>query len=489
MATIATVVPSPTIGPQIISRINFDDELRTNDMDNATRLVQAFGDSIRYCHEQKTWYVWTGKVWEADGELDLIELMKQVAEEMWVRAGINEDETLSKWAARSRSRGTIEASIGLAKSKPEIQVCLDDFDRSLYLLNFKNGTLNLETRTFQPHSNADMLTKSVGYDYDPDAKCPLWNNFMAEIFPGQHQEVIPFLQSAAGYSLTGFTGERCLFLLHGIGANGKSVFLDGLRNLLGNQYATNASWDSFTYSKGGMSIREDIARLAGARFVSATESAQNVKFAENLVKALTGGTDRITARHLYKGSFEFRPQFKLWLATNHKPNVSPDNAMWDRIRLVPFTVRIPDEKQDKNLAEKLKAEAAGIMNWAIVGLQKYLLEGLPKIREIDEATLAYRSDQDQVNNFLSANCIAGDNASVTSLKLYNAYKTWADDSGERFIMSAKEFKESLSGRGMKSMHRKSGQTWIGIGLTDNESVERMTESEHDLEECKHKEVF
>jgi putative DNA primase/helicase len=392
-----------------VVRVNFSDDLNYTEMSNAARLVQAFEDRIRYCSDQKTWYVWNGTIWQPNADGEVTELMKMVALEMYARGIRNTD--LAKWGIKSQFRHNIVSSIDLAKSIPPVPVLLKEFNANSWILNFNNGTLDLKTFEFREPSSADMITKTVGYDYDPSATCPRWEQFLSEVFPGEHTEMITFLQRAVGYSLTGFTEERCLFLLHGIGANGKSKFLGGLRAMLG-QYAANTDWQSFVFEDGRTRIREDIARLVGARFVSATESAQDVKLAENLIKALTGGNDPITARHLYKGSFEFLPTFKLWLATNHKPNISRDKAIWDRIRLIPFTVSFPEEKQDKHLEEKLAAEAPGIMNWALAGLKQYRATdgagGLPTIKEIAQATADYRTDQDQVNSFLNECCEGGD---------------------------------------------------------------------------------
>jgi putative DNA primase/helicase len=460
------------------SSIHFDNDLQFTEADNATRLVQAFGESIRYCHEQETWYVWTGKIWESNGKLILIERMKDIADEMWARSrtAVKGGE-LADWAAKTKSQHTIDASIALARSKPEVQIKLKDFDQHYHLLNFLNGTLDLETDKFKTHDRKDLLTKITEYEYNPDIQCPSWDAFLAEIFPETHNQVVLFLQAAAGLSLTGFTNDRCLFLLYGIGRNGKSVFLEVLRKVLGD-YAANANWDSFLAKKGQVSIREDIARLAGARFVSATETAKNAKLDENLVKALTGGNDKITARHLYKGSFEFYPQFKMWLATNHKPTISQDTAMWDRIRLIPFTVRIPDNRQDKNLSVKLISEKAGIMNWMIAGFKKYHAEGLPIIDEIAAATQEYQDDQNQISRFINTNCIAGEHAKVGAEKLYTAYKTWGEQTGEQTVMSMKDFNSELEKMGTKFKKTKiAWKTWLGIDLAEHTSLQGSRERE------------
>ena len=288
-------------------------------------------------------------------------------------------------------------------------------------------------------------------------------NFLTEVLPDKFVEM--FLQTAVGYSLTGFTGEHCLFLLHGHGRNGKSVFINTIQYLLGD-YAMQADWQSFSSRKSGQAeIREDIARLEGARFVAAIESEQNIRLAENVIKAITGG-DRITARHLYKGSFEFYPQFKLWLATNHLPKIiGTDDGIWSRIMKIPFTVTIPKEKRDTGLTEKLKQEAPGILNWALAGLKTYLQTGLVAPEAVRKSTDVYRDESDVMNRFLVATCIFQDDAEVSTTTLYQRYRRWCDEVGETYVMSEHEFRQSLDVRGLQRQHKRAGAVWIGLALT------------------------
>lgn len=279
----------------------------------------------------------------------------------------------------------------------------------------------------------------------------------------EHAAVIPFIQAAIGYSLSGLTKERCLFLLHGAGANGKSVFLTVLRSILG-AYACNADWDSFV-QKQNSGIRNDLARLEGYRFVTANESAREARLAEGTVKTLTGGNDSITARHLYKGFFDFEPQFKLWLATNHRPTISTDAAIWDRMRLIPFTVRFEEAQQDKNLATTLKLEAQGIIQWAVKGFQQYLTAGLPETAEIEAATASYKAEQNPIASFVSEMCVKDETATVNRSELYESYQRWAMDSDER-VMTRKDFNQHMREQGYKDKRTEDDRFWVGIGLAE-----------------------
>lgn len=176
-----------------------------------------------------------------------------------------------------------------------------------------------------------------------------------------------------------------MFLLHGTGANGKSTYLEVQRHVLGD-YGATADFSSFMASKSSGGPRNDLAKLHGSRFVTATEGEDGKRMAESFVKQITGG-DTVTARFLYTEYFDFKPQFKLWLGTNHKPTIrGTDEGIWRRIRFIPFTVCIPHEKRDRKLLEKLKAEGAGILRWAIEGLMEYQNGGLQEPATVNNAT-------------------------------------------------------------------------------------------------------
>jgi len=439
------------------------------ELGNAERLVARFGEDIRYEHAQRDWYVWDGKRWIVDKVGALKRHMATVVREMLRQAADIKDDEMRRafcsWQRQSESEHAIRASIALAQSL--VPILIEEFNQNLYLLNLNNGVLDLKTLEFREHRRDDRITKIVPVDYDPAAQCPRWTQFLREVMTGENEATIPFLQRAVGYSLTGFTGEHCLFLLHGSGRNGKSVFIKTVQHVLGD-YAMQADWQSFSMRRNGagMEIREDIARLAGSRFVAAIESAQHVRLAENVIKAVTGG-DRITARYLYKGSFEFEPQFKLWLATNHLPKiVGTDEAIWSRIRLIPFTVTIPSERRDKELSEKLQAEASGILNWALEGLKMYWRDGLPVPQTISSAVANYRQESDVTNRFLDSCCVGGEKAKVGAAELYAAYKHWTDEAGENYQMSEKEFKNTLLSRGVRQERKRAGLFWIGLALAE-----------------------
>lgn len=368
---------------------------------NAERFKERFGKNTLWCEPMKQWFVWQG---EADGgrwvedatlvhRLNMMEVARSLSRDSLAEPDRALADSMYKWGRNSESSPNIDGS--LKNAKPLMPVAGDAFNKNTWLFNFTNGTLDLRTDVFRPASREDYLTKSVDYAYDGDFMelgCPKWDKFLSEIFPGDHAAIIPYLQRAIGYSLTGETNEQCLWLLIGDGANGKGVFIHTLQKVLGT-YAMQADWQTFAVKQSGrLEIREDIARLAGARFVAAAESDKQTRMAENVVKAITG-SDLITARHLHKGSFEFMPQFKLWLASNYEPKLSgTDDGIWRRLRYIPFTVSFKGRKADKHLEEKLLDELPGILNWARRGLKDYLANGMQEPEEVIRATAAFRQE-------------------------------------------------------------------------------------------------
>lgn len=250
------------------------------------------------------------------------------------------------------------------------------------------------------------------------------------------------------------------------GANGKSTFLKLVSSLLGD-YAQTASFDTFLIQKNDNGTRNDIARMLGKRFISSIEGEQGKRLAETLVKSLTGG-DTITARFLFAEFFDFQPTHKIWLAANHKPNIKgTDHAIWRRIKLIPFNITIPDDRQDKHLEEKLRAELPGILAWAVRGCLEWQRIGLQTPDEIIKATNFYRDEMDVIGNFLKDRClISSDKAVKTPTStLYEAYKDWCSTNNE-FALDNRRLGRSLSDRGYISSKSGGKNCWFGIGILE-----------------------
>jgi putative DNA primase/helicase len=328
------------------------------------------------------------------------------------------------------------------------------------LLNVENGTLNLRTGELEKHKKEDYITRLAQVTYDPKATAPTWDRFLNEIMQ-ENAALVEFLRRGIGYAATGSTEEQCLFILYGTGANGKSTFLNTLKALLGD-YSQQTPTDSLLVKRDG-AIPNDLARLKGARLVTAIEAEDGKRLAESLVKQLTGG-DTITARFLRQEFFEFEPTFKIFLATNHRPVIKgTDNAIWRRIRLIPFDVTFPEDQQDRHLSKKLMEELPGILNWVIHGCLDWREMGLDIPDKVLEATQGYREDMDVLGGFIGECCETGVRFTSRAKELYKRYEQWCADNGER-PASNKKFGQSLIERGFEKDRSKHGIIYYGIQL-------------------------
>jgi len=461
-------------GPQAAAQSETLARYARTDAGNGERFRDLYGNLARYVHQLETWRVWTGLAWADDlkGEVEQLALLvaRDRLREAAALADDRERQEEAKWALRSESVDKRRDLLQAAATMPEFACLPGEFDRDPMLLNCENGTLDLRTGELRPHDPAAMCSKLIPVAYDPKATCPRWERFLAEVFDGS-QRLADFVQRAVGYSLTGDTREQCLFLLYGGGRNGKSTFVGTLERLLG-EYARHMDFGTLTFEQERRgAIRNDIARLRGARFVGALETSEGVRFAEGVVKGLTGG-DRVTARFLHHEFFEFEPEFKLWLGCNHKPQVRDSSeAFWRRIRLVPFTVSFKG-REDKTLADTLAAELPGILAWAVRGCLEWQEAGdLKAPAEVLAATQDYRQAEDVLAQFLADRCVTGEGSWASARELYGAYCQWCEGNSER-ATSQRRFGEALRERGFERRPGTTKETrgrveWVGIGLLDS----------------------
>lgn len=445
-----------------ISRYDPDKDYALTDLGNAEFFADLTGPFVRYCAPWKKWLIWDGIRFKLDDSGEIVAKAKMAVRALYEIAASVEDKKkrneLINHAKKSESWAKITAMLALAQS--ELPVLPEQLDANPWFLNVKNGTIDLKTGNLLPHLPENLMTKLAPVEYDPHAKCPLWLDFLSQIMDG-NSELINFLQKAVGYSLTGLANEQILIILYGRGANGKTTFLETLAALLGD-YARQMPIQALI-SRRIDAIPNDLATLKGARFVTASEPDGEGRLSESTVKALTGG-DRISARFMRGEWFDFKPSHTLWLACNHKPSINgTDYGIWRRIRLVPFTVTIPPEHQDKNLPEKLKGELPGILNWAIEGCLKWQQDGLNIPVEIEAATQDYRNECDPVGVFIEECCRLNSLLKIRSSELYEAYKAWAFEANEP-IIDVKTFKTRLQERGFEAKKGKTGIFWLGIGL-------------------------
>jgi P4 family phage/plasmid primase-like protien len=441
------------------------------DTGNAARLVDTFGAEFRYSYQLKKWIIWTGKRWEIDDSGMMYNYVRELSRQMQ-RDVLEIDDTEKRkkafeWALSLEKAGNIENCLKCAQSFPEVVVKPTIFDKDPWLFNCQNGTLNLVTGELRPHRQGDYLMKISPASFDPDAKAPTWEAFLDRIMEGS-REKIEFLKRAAGYSLTGITNEQVLFFLYGIGGNGKSRFVMPLQKIL-NDYCCSISTEVLMFRSdkdGGRGATPQLARLLNIRFVVASETDEGGRLSESLIKQLTG-EDVITARHLHCEPFDFIPAFKLWLYGNHKPVIrGDDEGIWRRVILIPFEAVIPDEEKDLHLLDKLNAERDGIFTWMVQGCFDWQQIGLQQPEEVASATREYRSEMDQITNFMEECCHVAEYASVMASDVYEKYRKWCGENGEK-ERSQRKFGGNLKARGFINERTTGNRViWRGIGLVD-----------------------
>lgn len=404
---------------------------------NALRINDKHGDVIRYVPEAKAWLHWTHGAWlfDIDGAR-ITSLAMAMASEIYIE-GVNylaDSVHFVKWARKSQESKTINASISLLKNFESLRVPMAVIDADQFLIGVGNATsvVDLRTGLSRPASQVDLVTKSANVCQLGDPKKAIrWLQFLDQVFDGD-TEVIDWLKRFCGYLLTGSTKEQFFLFCYGQGANGKSVFAEILKHILGD-YARAVQVESLCETRRSAgSATPDIAALIGARLALSTETEDGAALAESLVKALVSG-DSMTARNLHKDPVEFSPQFKLLMLGNHKPMVrGNDNGIWRRIRLLPFVMTFSDGERDPDLIQKLKKEAEHIFAWMVEGCLEWGECGLSDIpRVIRQATEEYREDQDVIGQWIDECCSVSPSLESSTDALYASHRDWAIKNGFR----------------------------------------------------------
>lgn len=439
------------------------------DTGNAQRLRNKYVGNIKYSYIQKEWYYWTGKVWQVDNSGEIKKLADVIIDDMKKEAfradGDIQDELL-KWCNRTASSKGKTNMITETQHLEGIPVQPDEFDAYTDYINCQNGIVNLRTGELLPHDSNFMMTRICYTDYDTTCGEPkLWLKFLNDVCNGD-KELINYLQKCVGYSLSGSIREQCAFFIYGIGNNGKSTFLDTISDLMGT-YASNVQPETIMVKKNDGGANSDIARLKSSRFVTSVEPNEGVRLNEGLVKQLTGG-DKVTCRFLYGKEFEYVPEFKIWIGTNHKPTIrGTDVGIWRRIKLIPFEVNIPKDKVDKTLKYKLRKELPQIFNWAVQGCIKWQQEGLELPKCVQDATKEYKAEMDILTNFMEQ-CVEIDYKSpepIMAPQLFNLYTIWAQKNNE-YQMTSRKFYTEIAKKVPEKTRIHEGVCYKGIKLND-----------------------
>jgi putative DNA primase/helicase len=454
-----------------------DPDFRPTDGQNADLFAKEHKCDLRFVHDIGAWFVFTGTHWKRDDAGEVMRRARETVRYLYLRGSTERDpanrQRIIRHALRSEQEPRLSAMLKLARHHPELAITSAALDRDAWLLNCENGTLDLRTGELGSHKADDFITHCLPVAYEPAAKAQLWQRFLERVLVAEYSgkvderataELRRYVQRAIGYSLTASTREQCLFLLHGRGRNGKSTFIETILSLFGT-LAQSVPFATLLVKHGGDGIPNDIARLRGVRFAAAVESDAGRRLAEARVKQITGG-DTLSARFMRGEFFDFRPTHKLWLAANHKPSIhGTDLAIWRRIKLVPFTVTIPEEECDPDLKEKLLRELPGILAWAVEGCREWRAQGLGSSDAVTLATAEYRGTEDVFGRFAADRLEFGESAYISSKELATSYREWAAANAEPEL-SAKRIAELLQEHNenvrMKRSKRERG--WGGVCL-------------------------
>ncbi|MFJ6720531.1 phage/plasmid primase, P4 family [Streptomyces sp. NPDC091259] len=426
------------------------------------------GGGVRYA-TGLGFLVWDGTVW-APGESEVRRQLHLMGADL-IASG---EEGNRRLALKALTNKSIDAAIKELPSVPGVPADASDFDARHELLSVANGTIDLRTGAIHPHSPADMITKRLDVAYHPDAPAARWESFLTEVFPN-HPEMPAFMRRLVGYGITGSTAEQCFVFMHGQGSNGKSALLDALLNVFkGVTKSTEFSTFEARVSVGQAS--PELAELRGARLVTASETEKYSRLAEALVKQLTGG-DPVTARRLYGNPFTYVPSFLLMVAGNYKPAIlSQDLGVWRRVKLIPFEATFKrGSTADTDLPAKLRAEAEGILAWAVRGAQEWYEHGLQEPGSVATATQDYRESEDRLAEFIAARLVQESGARVAPMAVRRAYAEWAEDAGlsRKEVLSGWALGVELESRGFTKRRAGAGGKWgfDGIRLATDTEVQ------------------
>lgn len=406
-----------------------------------TQIAETFAkehkDQLRYVAKFGKWLRFDGKVWRDEETRAAFNLAKVICKDF--AAKVNK----SKEAKALASARTISAVERIATAERALAATVDQWDIDRWLLNTPDGVVDLRTGQIRPHRAEDYMTKMTAVGPSETANCPLWLAHLKTVTNGD-KELIGYLKRFFGYSLTGSIKEHALLFCYGDGGGGKGTTVNTFAHVLGD-YATAADMETFTYSKHDRHPT-DLAALRGARFVYSSETEQGRGWAEARIKHLTGA-DTIKARFMRQDQFEYLPQFKLCFLGNHKPHLrNIDNAIRRRFNIFPFTAKIPKDKIDLSLPDKLKEEAPGILRWAIDGCLEWQVKGLNPPPIIINATDEYLESEDTKMIWFRETCVHDPRSpGLFTQEMFESWRLYAERRGE-FAGTAKALSTWLEER-------------------------------------------
>ncbi len=449
------------------------------DLGNAERLVSNYGKGFRWDGSSRCWRAWDGRRWVSDDGVMMHRLAAKTARKIKDEAaaistaddtGRRMAEAVFKHAIKSESREKLAACVEVAKAIPGVSVPAGAWDSDPWILNVKNGILDLRTGELRPHNMKRLLTKLAPVDYVAGATCPRFNQFLVDATGGD-RDLARYLQKMCGYLMTGDTSEEKAWLWYGGTATGKSTLLEAVRGVLGD-YARTINPLMLCRQTGTNSgaATPELAALHGCRLAAGSELESGKQLGESFMKGLTGG-EGITARHLYGAQFEFLPQFKIVLALNHCPRASSDDgAVWRRLVRVGLDRTVPPEKRDRTLKPYLRnpdGGAVAVLAWMMAGCLAWQREGLDPVPEsVKLSSMAYRTECDPLAAFFEDYMVFDAREWTSAASIVQAYKEHLDETGTnpKFRLSPKRIGETLKEKGCSTERRHAGRGWLGVAL-------------------------
>jgi putative DNA primase/helicase len=434
-----------------------------NDSGAAQAFAERNAELVRFA-PGLGWHFWNGFRWERDkaGAVTQrgIELHRAALREASEIESNEERRAAWQFANGLGNRVRIQSFVGLAESNPALVVRAEDLDADPWLVGCANGTIDLKSGRFFDAERGDLITRSLGARWVEGATCPKWEEFLEGVTLSD-TELIGFIQKAVGWTLTGDTSEAAFFFLWGSGANGKSVLSDTLAAMLGD-YCHRASAELFD-RRHDRNKGPELAELAGARLILASETQEGGRLDERLVKDITGG-EELRAEAKFMPGFRFRPSAKIWMTGNHRPRITGnDEGIWRRVRLLPFEASFKGANANPRLAAELREELPGILRWAVEGCQRWRVERLGLPERVKAAVADYRDAEDDLGDFIADRIEeAPDAATCPKKEVFAAYANWADAEGIRHPMTAKQLSRKLRTRRWVD----NGKYWRGVRIAE-----------------------
>lgn len=435
-----------------------------SDLGNGHRINDRLEGQVRWLADREAWCAWNGQMWDCSkvARQHVTSWTAEILEKLYEQEGLlwpdepSEGSKLTQrgafkaWCTRQQSTARLKAAVEAAQTDKRIWISSIDLDPDQYLLNTPNGVVDLRTGELHVHDPHMLMSMITGASYDPDQSAARWATFLERVMPDPQER--EYLQRIAGYSLTGSMAEQALFLHYGRGANGKSVFMEVLLQVMGGY--GQATPRSALLARQNEGASTDIARMQGKRFLATSETGANKRMDEELVKGLTSG-DKQTARFLYENSFEFRPTGKIHIATNHLPKMSDADSMWRRVHLIDWAVTVPYEEQDPTLVERLvRTEAGAILAWMVRGAVAWWQTGLAPTKAAYDRTRQYRRDEDVLADFIEDQLEEVDDADAAYSTLFRAYQAWALNTGTVYRLTQRQLIKQLVDRGYRRSDRR-----------------------------------